>query len=42
MLRVVGGREPVGSANKVVTEVGGNLEHIAPMGRVGGAAKSEP
>jgi len=33
---------PVGSANEVVSEVGGNFGHIAPMERVGGPAKSEP
>ena len=42
MLRVVDGREPVGVADEIVREVSGNLGHIAPMGRVGGATKSEP
>ena len=42
MLRAVGGRESVGLANEIISEVSGNLGHIAPMGRVGDAAKSEP
>ena len=35
-------REPARTSNEIVSEIGGNPGHIAPMGRVSGAAESKP